>query len=292
MTSDRAAAEQVLHEVHGRAPGWRLGSPFRGGLQSGAWSVRHDDGRTAVLKLTADAGWARQVTAAAGPVAAVRRAGYPTPAWSEVGTTTTGTAYVLQEFCPGRTIELVDERTAAAIVDVVESQAGLDPDPGRSWTDFALEQLGDGWERLRSTAREQGADRRLLEVCDRLADGAGSVAWPRTDMVHGDLRPANLLFQDGVVRGVVDIEAIGSGTRVFDFATLLSHARITPAAVERIVTAGARAAEPVVLRACVAVVLLDLVRFTGERLGPTPRDRGSQIRALTERAETIERLTP
>ncbi|MFJ3382682.1 MULTISPECIES: phosphotransferase [unclassified Curtobacterium] len=290
MTTDRAAAERVLQQVHGSAPGWRLGSPLRGGLQSGAWTVRHDDGRAAVLKVTADAEWGRRVTAAAAAVAAARRAGYPTPAWSAVGTTSAGATYVLQDRCPGRTIELVDDRAAAAVVDVVESQAGLDPDPGRSWTDFVREQLGDGRDRLRSGARQHGADRRLLDVCDRLADGADRVVWPRTDMVHGDLRPANLLFQDGVVRGVVDIEAIGSDTRAVDFATLLSHGPIKPRALARIVDAGSRAADPVVLRACVALVLLDLVRFTGERLGLSSRDRADRVRALTERAETVERL--
>lgn len=289
MTTDRSQAEAALRDasaVTGRR--WHLAARLDGGRQTGAWLVRAEDGTAAVLKTTADAQWAARVVAARRAVEVARRAGYPTPAWLAAGTTRAGIGYQVQEWCPGHTSDDVDTATAEALIAVVESQAGVDPSPEHCWTDFLREQIGTGRERLRA---ESGAPRPMLDVCDRLVRDADRATWPRSDMVHGDFRPANVLFDGGSVSGVVDVEAIGSGPRAFDLATLLSHDRVDQDALVRIVAAGTDAAEPVVFRACVAVVFLDLLRFSRRDEHSTADGRARQRRLLTERAEWIELLT-
>ncbi|MFE2985007.1 phosphotransferase [Streptomyces sp. NPDC059262] len=56
--------------------------------------------------------------------------------------------------------------------------------------------------------------RDLVDACERLLAAHGPVALPTEDLVHGDVRHGNILFDADRVGGVIDIEALGSGTRV------------------------------------------------------------------------------
>ena len=110
-------------------------------------------------------------------------------------------------------------------------------------------------------------------------------------MVHGDFRPANILFDHGTVSGVIDIEAIGSGTRVFDYATFLDHPDIDTDALQLIVMTAAGIAGPAVLRACFARVALDLASFIyAADLPLNDQQRITRVEGLTERADTIHQL--
>ncbi|OIH93452.1 aminoglycoside phosphotransferase family protein [Curtobacterium sp. MCBA15_001] len=269
---------------------WRIVGPLTGGRQSGAWLVEGPGGDRAVVKLATSPDWAERLSTAARSVARVRAAGYPTPAWSAVGSTPAGVGFVIQEFRHGRPTEVVDERVAVALLDVIASEAGLDPEPARCWSDFVVEQVGAGLDRLVDEARP---DPGLLAACLSLAASAplDPRRWPRTDMVHGDLRPANVLFLGDAVSGVVDIEAVGSGTRAFDHATLLTHQAISPGAVRMVVDAGVDAAGVDVFRACCAFAFLDLARFSVQAGGGADHRRTALARELTSRAVAVEQLT-
>lgn len=269
---------------------WRIVGPLAGGRQSGAWLVEDPRGDRAVVKLATSPDWAARLPTAARSVARVRAAGYPTPSWSTVGSTPSGAGFVIQEFRHGRSVEVVDERVAAALLDVIASQAGLDPEPARCWSDFVAEQVGAGLDRPVDGAR---ADPGLLDVCLTLAASAPPDAeqWPRHDMVHGDLRPANVLFLGDAVSAVVDIEAVGSGTRAFDHATLLTHQDISPGGVRLIVDAGLDAAGADVFRACCAFAFLDLARFSAQAGRGADHQRAALVRELTSRAVAVEQLT-
>lgn len=139
--SDAAAAESVavLREVnlaHGGT--YRLVRPLLGGHQSGAWLIEDGVGREAVLTWTSDLTWATQIQRAGRAIPGIRLGGYPTPAWLAVGSTSRGDGYQVQEYLSGAPREHLTEATARSLTDVLELHAGLDPDPGRSWSDHLV----------------------------------------------------------------------------------------------------------------------------------------------------------
>ncbi|MFE6155971.1 phosphotransferase, partial [Streptomyces sp. NPDC057889] len=165
--------------------------------------------------------WAPQIERAAAGVARIRAAGYPTPAWLAVGTSADGFGYQIQEFARGHTRPQVTVSEARLLIGVLEMHAGLDPDPQRCWSEFVTARMA-GEDLWRQTAGTGPTGRDLVHACERLLAAHGPVTLPIEDLVHGDFRPGNILFDADRVSGVVDIEALGSGTRVFDYATLLS----------------------------------------------------------------------
>lgn len=272
---------------------WRLSGRLVGGAQSGAWRLESDQGMSAVLKLAESAGWTSQVLRAEEAVARIRVAGYPTPAWTSVGQTTTGLAYQIQEVVDGEVLDVIGVGEARELIRVLELQRDLDPDPGRCWSDFLAEEVTSGLPDLRAGAAAAGdAGRDLVTACDRLLDPVeGEIRWPRADMVHGDFRMANVLFRRGSVVGVIDIEALGSGTRVFDYATLLDHSRIDAEAFELLVQAAVEIAGAGVLRACFARVALDLARFMATAAPPgTDEQLEARIEELGCRVDELDRL--
>lgn len=277
--------EAVLAVLNAAGADWRLDRRLSGGLQTGAWLV-HDADRAAVLKVTGDAAWSTQVVRAAAAVERAVEAGYPTPRWLASGITPDGIGWQLQEQVVGRTVDHLDLTRARAVLEMVELQQDLDPDPGRNWADFLLTQLTVGASRLWTGAEAAGAPRELLDCCRRLAAGAAELDWTRVDLVHGDLRPGNILFDGDLVAGVVDLEAIGSGPRVFDLATLLSHHDIAADAVDLVVHA-ASSIDRAQFRACLAQVFLDQIVFLADR----PELAVGDLRPLTTRALEVERRT-
>ncbi|MFE1935954.1 phosphotransferase [Streptomyces sp. NPDC059474] len=239
---------------------------FDDGVQSGAWCLTDETGLRAVLKWSLDRGWAPQIERAAAGVAKIRAAGYPTPAWLAVGTSTDGFGYQIQELVPGRSRRQVGAREAQLLIGVLEMHAGLDPDPQRCWSQFVTARMADRAAELRQQAAKTGpTGLALANACGRLLAAYGSGTLPTGDLVHGDFRPANILFHDAHVSGVIDIEALGSGTRVFDYATLLSADGITPEAIELLCTAGEQVAGRGALAYCFAHVALDLAVFVHQR---------------------------
>lgn len=288
---DTRAAQGVLDEVnlaHGTR--LRLLRRFDDGVQSGAWLLRGEDGRRAVLKWSPSRSWAGQILRAADAVAKVRSAGYPTPEWIAVGTGEGGFGYQVQAFVPGRSPDRVGAEEARLLIGLLETHTGLDPDPRRDWSRFVREQLSGHPDGLRQQAAATGAaGREMAAVCTRLLAAHGAVALPTGDLVHGDFRPGNILLDAGRVSGVVDVEAIGSGTRAFDYATLLSAEGLSPEAVRMLCAAGERAAGPGVLAYCFAQVALDLTVFVHRhRL-----ERGIRnLRTLTDRAALLLSRAP
>lgn len=263
---------------------FQLDHRFDRGVQSGAWLLTDNAGRQAVLKWSPNRDWAPQIERAAAAVAKIRAAGYPTPAWLAVGTTTSGFGYQIQDFVPGRSQEQVTVDEARLLIDVLETHAGLDPDPQRCWSQYVTRMTNEREDLCRQLAQTGPPGRRLVDACEQLLATHGPVTLPTGDLVHGDFRPSNILFDAGRVSGVIDIEALGSGTRVFDYATLLSAHDITPEAMDLLCTAGELVAGPPALAYCYAHIALGLAVFVHQR----NLQRGiKNVSNLVERAEIL-----
>ena len=290
---EAAGTVAVLDEVNAALDGtYELVRPLQGGFQSGASLIHDEAGRQAVLKWTPDPRWAEQIQRASRAVAVVRRRGYPTPAWLAVGVTEAGFGYQVQEYVPGRPREYLAEETARRAVDLLELQRDLDPDPGRSWSEYLNTRIRDEWtSTMGEVAATGAAGSELTREAARLLSLYKFPVFPESDLVHGDFRLGNILFDAKTVSGVIDIEALGSGTRAFDYATLLDHDLADEAAVELLVAAGSEVAGPAVLAYCLAHIVLDLALFMHRsRLLAVTRQADRRMAALSDRVHFVSRL--
>jgi hypothetical protein len=91
------------------------------------------------------------------------------------------------------------------------------------------------------------------------------------DLVHGDLSTDNILVRGGRIVGVIDVEAVGCGTRVSDLACVVREgymSRGDEAALERLLTAGLAIAGAGALLICIAATRFPGLGF---RPGQLPR---------------------
>jgi aminoglycoside phosphotransferase (APT) family kinase protein len=267
-----------------------VGDRCRGGLQGGAWILTDPAGQRAVLKWRADDRTARRARLLQA-VDRIHATGYPTPPWIAAGITVSGSSYHVQRFVPGAPASPLRANTAALLVDVLERQAGLDPDPGNDWRHYVRWCVEDDTDHgprafLRGLG-QPGWD--LLAGFDRVLALHGHLHPPGGDMVHGDFQSCNVLLQDGQVSGVIDIEAFGSGTRAVDYGWLLREAYVTEAgrvAARLIRRAGEAVAGPGVLAMCVAATAFDIVRF---QAGHDPESLPRLFARLNHLADDLSR---
>jgi len=261
-------------------------------FQSGAWLITDASGSPTVLKWSPDQAWAHQIERAARAVAVARRHGYPTPAWLAAGWTRAGHGYQVQELAPGQPTPELTTEVVGAMIELVERQRDVDPDPDRSWSTYLVDQLEHSWVSTTAAVRGSGpAGEALVDACSALLAPFDLPALPSADLVHGDLRLGNVLFHRGRVSAVVDIEALGSGTRVFDHATLLDHEHADEQAVHLLVDAACEVAGPAVLAFSLAHVVLDLARFVHRRQLPADAPSAARrVRSLTTRTQLVRQL--
>lgn len=250
------ATHELRFEVRGRCDG---------GLQGGAWLVVDPDGRSAVLKWRHTSG-PSEVRQLAEVIRRVREQGYPTPAWLAAGVTRDGVSYHVQEFVPGTASTPLTPAKVELLLGVLERQADLDAAPTHDWSRrvkaMALGDSPGGPRRVVASLGVRG--QALLHCYDRLLAGFGPVELPAGDLVHGDFNSCNILLQGGRVSGVIDVEAVGRGTRAFDYASLLREAYVEGYGADvalLIRRAGERVAGPGVLAWCAAATAFDIVGF-------------------------------
>ena len=298
MTMKRSAdPEAVLAEVnHDQGTSFALAGVLSGGFQGGAWRIVGPDGDTSVLKWREDDGaWHRVVLAATAKVAAARRHGYPTPSWVAAGVTAHGFVYQIQELVAGCPAEYLTEPLARQLVDVLDrSTAGNRPepadDPRSDWSQFVLCEMSAGAGGLPSRVSALGSQEaavveRALAVLDRY----GPTRLSADDLVHGDLNLSNVLItSDGSLAGIIDIEALGAGSRAIDYATLWhSSADAGDAEALRLVrAAGQRAAGPAGFATCAVWIALEYIRFGADLDGATGSARAAA--AAHRRLDSLE----
>jgi len=242
-----------------------LHSRFSSGMQSGAWLLVGADGTRAVLKAR-PTGSAVDVQHLATIIERLRAAGYPTPRWLGAGATKGGDVYHVQELSVGVASTPLTPAKTALLLDVLEQHAGLDPDPARDRSrEVAAAAVDESPGGFRHGVRQLGAvGRDLIDAYDDVMDAYGDVELPGGDLVHGDFNTCNILLDQGRVSAVIDIEELGSGTRVIDYACLLREAYVWPYDVEvkRMIR---QAAEPIAgpgaLAVCTAATAFFIIGF-------------------------------
>jgi hypothetical protein len=270
LDADDLPTQQLVEEINDRhGTQFSVRRRCAGGEQGGAWIVQEPDGPPLVLKWSIGADGPFRYRKAA-EVNRIHAAGYPTPVWRLVGATREGACYDLQDFVPGEPATLTVE-TAMLMVEVIEKQTGLAPDLGRDWSEFMLTMAldDDDPDSPRRFVRRLGPHgQTLIEHYDAVLAIHGPVRLPRTDLVHGDFSTGNIMIHQGRISGMVDIGALGAGTRVVDYAWPIRESFATnadPGAADVLRRAAERVAGPGVLALCTTATVFDLARWTKMR---------------------------
>lgn len=197
-----------------------LGDQPIGGMTRGAWRLHDPSGSSAILKL--GSGFSLDhLRRAERAVQNLRAHDYPTPEWLAVGELGDGTRYHMQDLLPGEPGDPLTADRARKLVQLLARHEGLDPWPDRDWNTYVHETFDHAKRELR---REAPAANELVDKIDRLHKTLGSVELPNGDLVHGDFNSCNVMFHEGQITGVIDIEALGGGSRVLDHAYLFREA--------------------------------------------------------------------
>lgn len=261
------AAEIVAEVNRARGTSYHLVRRLAGGRQAGAFQLT-DGTAPVVLKWFDDPAWADRIARAARLVSKARAAGYPTPAWLAVGTTSTGTPYHLQEYVHGTPLadaSPLDLSLAEQLVGISETQRELVSDRQHSWSDYVRGVVYDGWGGSWAAARATDDHAaQLIDRYERVCHQYRDAELPATDLVHGDLNVSNLLVRDGRIAAVIDVEAASGGTRAYDLVTLAASAARDGAAAgvdEYLFEAALRAAGRPAAAVSAAAGYADLVGF-------------------------------
>lgn len=220
--------EQMLDAIN-RRHGLRLGlrSRFETGLQGGAWLVADRAGGPAVLKWWP--GKPRHLTAA---IDRLRASGYPTPRWLAEGSSGEF-AYCVQEFATGTPSSPIMAGAVGSVLEVLDRHRELAPAAGRDWN--------------AEVARMAQLGRNVTGRYTRLLAGLGRTELPTGDLVHGDFNSINILLTGDRVSAIIDVDQLGHGSRVIDYACLLRESYVEgygPAVTEPILEAGLAVAGP------------------------------------------------
>jgi hypothetical protein len=218
------ATAMVLEQINaGHGTNFQLRGRFGVGAE-GAWEVTSEATR-GVLKWSNDP---PRHTAVRQLVDEVRSRGYPTPPVLLAGSTPS-LGYHIVEFVEATRPEGWGRKLEGAalevMLDVVSLAQGIAPSVGCDWSAALIDAVFDDSFDLRRRCPN-------LDVLNELAaavDGLQDARVPRTDLVHGDLGPHNVMITaEGPV--VLDIEGAGYGSRASDLADLM--AGTSPAARE------------------------------------------------------------
>jgi hypothetical protein len=264
----------VLDEVNQQTgAGWQLGDHLEGGYQSGAWRV-FDGERTAVVKWWDRPSWAPRVLQAAPLVEAVIAAGYPTPRWLAVGTTSQGFPFEVQELVQGSASEHAVH--APVLLDLIHLQQSIRLETAVDWTAYMRNAVFDEPDEHQARVMAAGGMARDVVLLAR------EVAAPHVDceirddeMVHGDFSLSNILLHEGRVSGVVDIEAIGRGCAVFDLLTPVRQGYCwggDPAAVEMWESEALRTYGPGAVAIAAACHAINILSFGLDKWPDTVQD--------------------
>jgi aminoglycoside phosphotransferase (APT) family kinase protein len=265
------------------------------GGTGGAYGLVDSDGRRAVLKRAVRPQRDDQLARTVRVVDALRRVGYPAPAYLHVGRAPGGTSYYVQQFLEGTPVADVTAELLDQILALNALQADRDARQLAGEQDWSRHVHGavfggeSGRARTMRAMRTHSDDTTaLLDAVLALTRPLAGVTLPTDDIVHGDFGPDNVLARDGRVTGVIDLEAAGCGSRAIDLAVLLRWGWEGAAPAERAKLAEriAPIAGPAGAAICIACQVIDILAFAIEHQAPgAPRRRMQKAWEMLHLAE-------
>lgn len=214
LTADIDHLVHAINEVESTS--FRMVGSLAGGA-TGAYALEPGP---CVLKIRRGnmAWWVRrgQIT-----VDSLRAVGYPAPEFLHIGEIDETTFWITERLPGTPMAEALTWDTLPLLLELVDRTADVRPATGQDWS-VAMKKvpLDDefGWCELISSQSADAA--RLIDELQAVIEPLRDANIPNDDAVHGDFGPHNVLVDKGRVTAVVDCEAPGRGTRIYDLAHL------------------------------------------------------------------------
>jgi hypothetical protein len=258
--------EDVLRQINEQTrTRWEPLGPMSGGFQSGTTGIIGPDGFRAVLKWSPRREWAHRVLSAAPVVRYARGRGYPTPRWLAVGTTTEGYPWLVYEYLRGSPAAQLGTEEAEFLISLVRQSIDMEPPTEMDWSAYIVPYVfEDSRGHQAQLQRLGGAVGRAVEAVVEISRPFHDVRIPDRDLVHGDLSLGNLICRSGKPIGVVDIEAVGRGSAMYDLMCVLRTAYLDGAAegvIPMLESAATDLASPGVIALCLATQVIEILQF-------------------------------
>jgi len=261
---------------------YSISGEFSGGENQGAYRVVNaNDGKTAVLKYSANPMWKSQIERAKAATDHLRPLGYPVPTYQYIDATGTGTFW-LEDELPGQAIETPSTDQVNELLALIELQKGqtISAVQGQDWSWYAMGVVfrGDGGlvRYLMQFSTETSA---LAAQIEGMVLGLDGKALGNSDLVHGDFGISQVLAQDQKISAVLDWDQAGYGDRAMDLVSLWYSLMDVPASRDQVFTALVKNSDPESIKIFAAYKMLAIVAWHIN----TP---GGQVATVAQQAKT------
>jgi Ser/Thr protein kinase RdoA (MazF antagonist) len=207
------AAKHTTYSVSGQ---------FSGSEDQGAFRVSAPDGTTAVLKLSRNPQWKKQIERAKAATDHLRALGYPVPTYLHIDAMDEGTFWLESEL-PGMPIEQPSQGQITELLRLIDLQKGqtISDVQGQDWGWYVTSVVFRGESGLVRVLMQYSPETSALAAqIEGLALGLEGKVLPNTDLVHGDLNIGQVLTQGETVTAVLDWDQVGYGDRTLDLVGL------------------------------------------------------------------------
>lgn len=205
-----------------KSSAYTLASQYSGGENQGAYRVVNTDGTAAVLKLSRNPFWRKQIERAKAATDRLRPLGYPVPKYLYIDSMDTGTFWLETEM-PGLGNTMPTVEQTVHILDLIDLQKGqlLSELQGQDWSWYVMSTVFRGEGGLvRSLMKFSAETSALAADIEGLVRGLDGHALGEGDMVHGDFGISQILFSAQQVTAVLDWDQAGYGDRTMDLVGL------------------------------------------------------------------------
>lgn len=218
-----AGAEEAVAELaRTTAQPYELIGRLAGG-ETGAHEVTGPAGERLVVKWEAEPASQR---ARRGGVAMAERlrvdAGWPVPRQRII--TSENWLFVLQEFMPGATVEVIGHAMVDRLLELHDRRLGLArPGDEWRWPEVLVSTLTVGGRGYCQHEPLRGHDHRTAAVAARIEEVGRSIGpddLPGGDIVHWDLHPGNILQEQGALSAIIDTDFATVGDAALDLVLL------------------------------------------------------------------------